>query len=330
MRTVHLYDSLRQEEYDKTLKFCKHCGKEYYFAYTKSGRSDFCCLSCAKKYSSRSNEEEVKEKIRKTLRTSTSKSTNSGLSIKIARERYLKNPKKCANCGAVIPYERRNRKTCSEECYSVIRRTSAMGNPTGKKGGFREGSGRSKSGYYDNVFMGSTYELAYYIYQRDHGKEVIRNENVFSYIQNGKKHTYLPDFIVEDTYIEVKGYHTPTVDIKIQAVHDAGGKIEVFYIDDLLYMMDYIDEKYGTHHRGKSNNYQTLYQDYKPKYEYKCDYCGKTFYADEKRKTITGKVYCCRECAGKGKQQFRPTMPEETKKKISESLKKRNATRKNK
>lgn len=44
-----------------------------------------------------------------------------------------------------------------------------------------------------------------------------------------------------------------------------------------------------------TNNLKTLYEDYKPKYKYKCSYCGKDFYTDNKR--TTEKIYCCRKCS---------------------------------
>ena len=36
-----------------------------------------------------------------------------------------------------------------------------------KLGGYREGSGRSKSGYYNGIYCGSTYELCWVIYALD-------------------------------------------------------------------------------------------------------------------------------------------------------------------
>lgn len=108
--------------------------------------------------------------------------------------------------------------------------------------------------------MGSTYELVYYIYQTDHGVKVKRNEDKFEYEWEGKTHTYLPDFIVNGKYVEIKGYHTPVVDAKIKAVKAAGFQIEIMYLKDLEPMMEYVDKKYGVKHKGKQNEYYNLYQ----------------------------------------------------------------------
>lgn len=152
-------------------------------------------------------------------------------------------------------------------------------------------------GYYNGVFIGSTYELVYYIYQIDHNIDIKRNTRVFNYEHEGKQHTYLPDFIIDNVYIEIKGYHTPLVDIKTKAVIDAGEKIKVLYLEDLEPMMNYIDEKFGIKHNGKSNVYHTLYDEYKPTYTYICSTCGKEFQRD--KLITTNEKFCSASCAGK-------------------------------
>lgn len=94
--------------------------------------------------------------------------------------------------------------------------------------------------------------------------------------------------------VEVKGYHTEQVDVKITSVDKP---IKVLYFEDLEPMMQYIDKTYDVYHRGKSNNYHTLYDEYKPQYEYVCSHCNKSFTTD--RKIKTEEVFCSRECAGR-------------------------------
>lgn len=161
----------------------------------------------------------------------------------------------CKVCGGILPYSRRFIKTCCDECAGKLRSLSSQGNPSGKKGGYREGSGRSKSGYYDGVFMGSTYELAYYIFQKEHGVDVQRNTRGFAYEIDGKKHTYLPDFIVDGVFIEIKGFYVKSVETKAAAVLEQGEKITILYLKELEPMMCYVDEKHGVWHRGATNNY---------------------------------------------------------------------------
>lgn len=73
-----------------------------------------------------------------------------------------------------------------------------------KKLSRRPFTSQSSERYRDGVFMGSTYELAYYIFQKEHGVDIQRNTRVFAYEIDGKKHIYLPDFIVDGVFIEIK------------------------------------------------------------------------------------------------------------------------------
>ena len=100
---------------------------------------------------------------------------------------------------------------------------SAAGNTKGNK---------SKKGYYKGMYCGSSYELAYVIYNLDHNIPFARCDRYYEYEYNGSKHLYFPDFELADgTIIEIKGYHTETVDIKAAAVCDR--PIKVLYKKDL-------------------------------------------------------------------------------------------------
>lgn len=113
-----------------------------------------------------------------------------------------------------------------------------------KSGGFRKNSGIGKKGYYKGVYCASTYELAFVIYNIDHNIKFERFKGYYLYSYNGKKHKYFPDFILEDgSLVEIKGYATDLVNIKLMAVKDR--KITVLYKSDLKYAFDYIKEKYG-------------------------------------------------------------------------------------
>lgn len=102
----------------------------------------------------------------------------------------------------------------------------------------------SKKGYYKGMYCGSSYELVYVIYNLDHNIPFARCDRYYEYEYNGEKHLYFPDFELPDgTIIEIKGYHTETVDIKAAAVFDR--PIKVLYKKDLAVYFNYVFSIYG-------------------------------------------------------------------------------------
>lgn len=101
---------------------------------------------------------------------------------------------------------------------------------------------RSKKGYYKGIWCGSSYELAYLIYCLEHNIGIERCTEYFEYVYKNTKHLYFPDFIVDNTIIEIKGYHTELVDIKTAAVDKP---VKVLYKQDLKDILDYVINKYG-------------------------------------------------------------------------------------
>lgn len=75
-------------------------------------------------------------------------------------------------------------------------------------GGYKKGSGRGKKGWYKGQFCDSSWELAFLIYCESNGVAVIRNTEKFPYEFGGKSKNYIPDFIVNGKYVEIKGYIT--------------------------------------------------------------------------------------------------------------------------
>ena len=99
-------------------------------------------------------------------------------------------------------------------------------------GGYHEGSGRSKQGWYKGFHCDSTYELVYLIYCLDHDIDIRKCDKIYEYFYDNKQHKYHPDFIINnDTIIELKGYYTKLVDIKASSVKDMNYKI--LYREDL-------------------------------------------------------------------------------------------------
>jgi len=73
-------------------------------------------------------------------------------------------------------------------------------------GGLRKGCGRGKKGWYKGFWCDSSWELAFVIYNLDFNNKIERNDKFFDYIYEGKNYKYYPDFILNNEYVEIKGY----------------------------------------------------------------------------------------------------------------------------
>lgn len=159
-------------------------------------------------------------------------------------------------------------------------------------GGYREKSGRSKQGYYKGIYCGSTYELCWVIHALDHNVKFTRFDKRLE--KDGV--VYYPDFLLEDgvTIIEPKGYEKEvSVSKKTALAESLGYIVKVMRKNDLKYAFDYVEKTYGT------KKFDTLYDEYKPKYTYVCANCGFGFSRDNKLKRNCKEAFCNRSCAGK-------------------------------
>lgn len=73
-----------------------------------------------------------------------------------------------------------------------------------KSGGYRKGSGRGKRGTYKGYYCDSSWELAFVIYNLEHEIEFTRNRKKFKYLFEGKEHYYMPDFVINGSFVEIK------------------------------------------------------------------------------------------------------------------------------
>lgn len=85
----------------------------------------------------------------------------------------------------------------------------------GRIGGYRKGAGNGKRGYYKGLYCMSSWELAFVVYNLENGKNVQQCKEHFEYEMNGEKHKYTPDFIIDGVYYEIKNWHRPDTDFKI-------------------------------------------------------------------------------------------------------------------
>lgn len=263
------------------IKRCECCGQVHDSSY---GSGRFCSSQCARRFSTSEKRVEINNKVSNTL----SKFREDKRKARI--NEYLKNPNLCKICGNPLPYEKRHNATCSKDCcvqYALkIQKTV-------KRKFVEAGQGRGKSGWYKGFFCNSTYELVYLIYCLDNGFCVERNTKGYKYMFNNKEHIYYPDFRVNGKLVEIKGYITSKVKTKLKAVDE---EVVLLLYDDIEYMMNYVDLKYGTHHTKKHNNYDTLYESCKPKYIYVCTHCGKTFSTNLKRYKKDQFIFCSKAC----------------------------------
>lgn len=116
----------------------------------KFGSGRFCSKSCA---NSRVQTKELNLKRSLKAKENGTKPSNCEERSQEAKKRYESNPSYCVICGKKLSYSKRNRKTCSSECYSEYNRQKALSR------GFGGFAMRNKGLTYKGVKLDSTYEL---------------------------------------------------------------------------------------------------------------------------------------------------------------------------
>ena len=224
---------------------CERCGK---LMTEKFGAGRFCTRACA---NTRHHSTETKQKQR--LASSSHYDLVHRPRFDLHKEDYLLNPKYCQVCNEVLPYERRTRKTCSDKCKRKLiginsklsaERHGGNNNVNGVRGTARFGT-------YKGFHCDSSFELAFVIYCLEHNIAIQRNIDGFDYIFEGKSKKYYPDFIVNETYVEIKNYWSEQVQAKIDQFPKQL-KYKILYKEDLKNCIKYCIIKYG-------NDYTKLY-----------------------------------------------------------------------
>lgn len=113
----------------------------------------------------------------------------------------------------------------------------------GLSGGVRKGAGRGKNGWYQGYWCDSSWELAWAIYNIDHGIKFARNDQAFVYEYNGKKSRFFPDFRmdVDGSLVEIKGW----LDAKAKAKVAAVKSLTVIGELEIRKYLKYAKEKFG-------------------------------------------------------------------------------------
>jgi hypothetical protein len=242
----------------KFIVYCHNCGEEIEI-YEKEKlfpikEKYFCSKSCA---NSRHWNEEHKNKISLINKKSKNVSKANKTNGKNKRLKYIlkRVSKTCPVCGKNFEL---NKTYCSRECYisdkSMMYRNSGIG-------GYRKSLKYPyKRGLYDGQWFDSSWELAFYLYNKDKGIILKKNTDKFTYFFEGKKCSYLPDFkLNEKEYIELKGYLRKRDEFKIsQFPHN----LKIYKSEEMRKIISYVVFKYG-------KNFISLYEDLKNKDEIK-------------------------------------------------------------
>ena len=267
------------------MDICPKCNKDF-DERGKWGIKKFCSRKCS---NSRIHSEITKNKISKSI--SEFIKNNSDFN----KRPNLNIDKKCPICKQTFSVLRckSHKIFCSNKCRHSDVEYNFRKKP---KGGYREGSGRSKPGYYTGIYCGSTYELCWVIYSLDHNVHFKRFDG---FLTDGKL-KYYPDFFLpdENKIIEIKGYENPeSVIQKTELAQSFGYTVNVLRKDDLRKIFDYVSKKFNT------NNFYELYDNFTPKYSYNCNFCNREFISDKERKT---EYKCCsRGCSARLNRKLR-------------------------
>lgn len=106
---------------------------------------------------------------------------------------------------------------------------------------FRNG-GEPHRGWYRNIWVDSSWELAFLMWHLDHGNEIVRCTKTFPYpFRNGVKY-YRPDFIVNGKYYEIKGVMDSRSKKKLASFPYP---IEVIGLRKIKPYLEYAEKTYG-------------------------------------------------------------------------------------
>ena len=234
----------KQLEENKIL-YCENCGKVIDGSY---GSGRFCNRHCATIYG---NTHRPKRSAESKKKTSISVKNSIKCQIAAERSRKIYHCKYCNKEFSISDIREINgRLYCSKECKHKY-----LSEHTG---GYRQGSGRGKQGWYKGIHCDSSWELAYLVYHLDHNLYIERCKEKRQYVWNNKQHTYYPDFITDDGIIEIKGYSTD----QWKSKEEQNSDVKVLYKNEIKPYLDYVTNKYGT-------DFIKLYDGYNPKLDLK-------------------------------------------------------------
>lgn len=189
------------------------------------------CEKCEKKFKS-------KRKIRFCSNSCRASVINKGRKPSNYIEGKIRN---CLTCGKKLHHQTKTG-FCKEHYRTDEYKKNMSKTLVGKTGGYRKNGGVGKSGWYKGYWCDSSYELVFVIYNLEHNVEFSRNKKGFEYIYENKTYKYYPDFVLNDTFIEIKGWLDKKNEEKINQFK---GNLKVLFKKDLKKEFEYVINKYG-------------------------------------------------------------------------------------
>lgn len=118
-----------------------------------------------------------------------------------------------------------------------------------------------KSYWYNGVSFDSSWELALWIYAKDHNEDIVRSPGYIEYYVNDNKYKYYPDFKYKDYLIEIKGDHLYKDNLlggcyvncskfnldRAQAKTNCmlENNVKLYLKKDIQFALDYVNKTYG-------------------------------------------------------------------------------------
>jgi hypothetical protein len=253
---------------------CEKCASNYETSSTWGSRR-FCSRSCA---NSRSRPQELRDRIGTTLtgRKSKPESILKGLETKKLRNQ-LKPKTHCIVCQEELT--KSWKKTCSRECWIESKRAYALK---------QEKHGGGHKGRYKGIPCDSTYELAYLIWNLDHGIDITRACVIYSYSYKGKISSYIPDFVVEGQEVEIKGFMSARAQAKLEQ------NPQVFVVDKVAIQpfIRYVKQTY------RVKDLRDMYDS--KDHQITCNHCTRLFTPGHKTQ-----LYCSVSCASSNRHAMK-------------------------
>ena len=224
---------------------CEKCGK---VMTEKWGSGRFCSNSCANAHNQSvetraligrgvsTSEKFIKNNVNKQVYYEQQK--------RLKIKEYNKHPTICQICGSSLSYEKRTCKTCCPDCTNEYRRR--LRNEYIAENGLIEFQKKGyKYGWYKGYHCDSSWELAYVMYHLDYNIPIERNNRTFfEYTFEGVIHRFFPDFVVDDTYVEIKGMESEQCDCKVRDI-PKGIKFKILYFNEIRPYLEYAESTYG-------------------------------------------------------------------------------------